>query len=445
MSKLRLLFLQREFAMLIACNVVMGLGYSLVMPFTSLFGTRALGLSPWSFGLFMTANALAGIAISTRLARWSDTHVSRKAVFLISAASGAAGYAAYAFLRDPWRLLPISCVLLGIGAVTFSQTFAMARDLLARRGVPKSDVPYYINVIRLTFAFSWVVGPAVGAKVLARHSFRGTYLAAAAFILLAVVLGAFGLERLPPSEKSKAAAASLPLSLALRRPAFLAHFLAFVLIQCCSSMGMMNLPLLILHALHGTEAHVGMAYSLAPLFEVPLLYYAGVLATRVPTVRIIRGAALLAVAYYAGLASVQAPWQVLPLQFLSAALVAVNSGLAITFFQDFLPDQAGTATNLHGTAARIGSTAGYLIFGALGATLGYRAVFAVCGVFCATAWLIMVRWRPRAAPEPEGVGVQGANGAEGVLVALGGSIGGLAGLGRLGGPAPRMRPRLDYV
>ena len=99
----------------------------------------------------------------------------------------------------------------------------------------------------------------------------------------------------------------------------------------------------------------------------------------------------------------------LPLLFLgSQGLGNVPKVKVVT---QFLPDQAGTATNLHGTAARIGSTAGYLIFGALGATLGYRAVFAVCGVFCATAWLIMVRWRPRAAPEPEGVGVQGANGA----------------------------------
>jgi SET family sugar efflux transporter-like MFS transporter len=75
--------------------------------------------------------------------------------------------------------------------------------------------------------------------------------------------------------------------------------------------------------------------------------------------------------------------------------VAVNSGLAITFFQDFLPDQAGTATNLYSAAARIGSIAGYLLFGALGTSFGYRSVFCACVVFCATAWAIMLRWPPR--------------------------------------------------
>jgi SET family sugar efflux transporter-like MFS transporter len=88
------------------------------------------------------------------------------------------------------------------------------------------------------------------------------------------------------------------------------------------------------------------------------------------------------------------PWHVYPLQVLSAALVAVTSGLAITFFQDFLPGQAGTATNVYGNAARIGSTAGYLLFGWLGSTLGYRSVFWVCAGFCAAAWAIMRRWPP---------------------------------------------------
>jgi SET family sugar efflux transporter-like MFS transporter len=165
-------------------------------------------------------------------------------------------------------------------------------------------------------------------------------------------------------------------------------------------MGMMNLTLLILGPLRGNESHVGAAYGIGPIFELPFMYYAGVLATRVQTARIIRWAALLAVVYYAGLALAREPWHVYPLQVLSAALVAVTSGLAITFFQEFLPGQAGTATNVYGNAGRIGGTAGYLMFGWLGSTLGYRSVFGVCAAFCGAAWLIMLRWPPRFAPVP---------------------------------------------
>lgn len=397
MKKLSLLARHPEFGILIAANVVLGMAYSFVLPFSSLYGTRGLGLSPMAFGLFMTANALAGIGISVRLSGWSDTRFSRKTVLLLGGTTGALGYVAYALIRDPWTLLPISCLVLGISSVAFSQTFALARDLLSRRNVPAADMPYYMNVFRLCYALAWTIGPALGARLLARWSFAGTYLSAAGLFIVFTLIVAFGVERTPPSEKSKAAAAALPLSKAFRLPGFLAHFAAFVFILACSTMGMMNLTLLILNVLHGTEAQVGAAYSLAPVFELPFMYYAGVLATRIPTARLIRWAAVLAVVYYAGLALAQAPWQVLILQVLSAAMVAVNGGLAITFFQDFMPGQAGAATNVYSAAARIGSTAGYVLFGALGSALGYRSVYWVCAAFCAFAWAIMHN-RRRAAP-----------------------------------------------
>jgi SET family sugar efflux transporter-like MFS transporter len=397
MEKLSLLWRHPEFVILIAANVVLGMAYSFVLPFASLFGTRALGLSPIGFGLFMTANALLGIGFSVRLARWSDTRYSRKTVLLLGGTAGALGYVAYGLIREPWTLLAVGSLALGISSVAFSQTFALARDLLTRRGVPEADMPLYINVFRLCYALSWTVGPALGARLLAHWSFRGTYLAAAGLFLAFTLIVALGVEAYPPSEKSKRAAAAMPLSKAIRLPGFLSHFIAFILILSCSSMGMMNLPLLILNVLGGTESQVGLTYSLPPIFELPFMYYAGVLAARIPTSRIIRWAAWLAILYYAGLASARSPWQVLILQLLSAAMVAVNSGLAITFFQDFLPGQAGTATNLYSAAARIGSTGGYLLFGVLGSAFGYRSVFWVCAGFCALASAIMLRRRPVAA------------------------------------------------
>ena len=128
------------------------------------------------------------------------------------------------------------------------------------------------------------------------------------------------------------------------------------------------------------------------------MYFLGLWATRVPPARLIRHAALLAVVYYGALALTRDPWHVFPLQVLSAALVAVTGGLAITFFQDFLPGQAGTATNLYMNAFRIGSTLAYLAFGFLAEALGYRGVFAACAGLCGVAWWIMRRWPARSAP-----------------------------------------------
>ena len=65
------------------------------------------------------------------------------------------------------------------------------------------------------------------------------------------------------------------------------------------------------------------------------------------------------------------PWLSFPALIFSAAIVAVTSGVAITFFQNFLPDQVGTATNLYSNAMRVGGTAGYLLFAAVAEPFGY--------------------------------------------------------------------------
>jgi len=141
--------------------------------------------------------------------------------------------------------------------------------------------------------------------------------------------------------------------------------------------------------LGGTQQQVGIAYSVAPIFELPFMFYFGLLASRSRPGPLIRIGVIIAVAYYLLLAQVQAPWHVYPVQILSAAMVAVISGIAITFFQSYIPNQPGTATNLYANANRIGSTVGYLCFGTLASSLGYRAVFMVCAAVCAVAFALL--------------------------------------------------------
>jgi SET family sugar efflux transporter-like MFS transporter len=131
-----------------------------------------------------------------------------------------------------------------------------------------------------------------------------------------------------------------------------------------------------------------MIFSLAPVFELPLMLYVGLLATRVSAERLIRGAMLVAFTYYLCLACVRAPYQIYPLQALSAAVVSVTSGIAITFFQNRLPNQLGAATNLYSNASRIGSTSSYLTFGLVATRFGHRGTVVACGLMVLIALLL---------------------------------------------------------
>jgi SET family sugar efflux transporter-like MFS transporter len=96
----------------------------------------------------------------------------------------------------------------------------------------------------------------------------------------------------------------------------------------------------------------------------------------------------LAVLYYGALSFVRTPQQIYPLQFLSAAIVSVTSGVAITFFQNKAPGRLGTATNLYSNASRLGSTSGYLVFGVSAAQFGHRGVYLVCAFFLVFSLLL---------------------------------------------------------
>jgi MFS transporter, SET family, sugar efflux transporter len=376
-----------EFGIMVLSNLVLGMAYSFVAPFYSMFGTIEVGMSNWVFGIFMTVTSLSGIVITTFLSRWSDTRISRRAILLLSCACGCAGYAGYAFVRDVVWLTIIGSLALGVSSITFAQLFAYQREFLTRHGVPDAEAPLYMNIFRLLFSLAWTIGPAIGAWVMIRWSYEGIFLGCAALFLMLLAI----VWRYIPARPATAAAlaAKVPLRRVLRRPDLLCYFAAFVLVFTCITMGMMNLPLLILRTLGGSEQQVGIAFSVAPVFELPFMFWFGLIASRSHPGRLIRIGMIIAIAYYALLAQVQAPWHIYVAQILSAAMIAVVSGIAITFFQSYIPDQPGTATNLYTTANRIGSTIGYLSFGVLAESIGYRAIFLVCTVLCTAAFLLL--------------------------------------------------------
>ncbi|HVU18665.1 MAG TPA: sugar efflux transporter [Candidatus Didemnitutus sp.] len=373
----RTLFRHRAFVVLLACNLLLGLANSFVGPFMSMFGTLEVRMSPLGFSLFMTITSVSAILAGTFLAHRSDTHYSRRAMLVLGCAAGFIGYVGYAFVRDPILLTVIGSLILAVASIVFSQLFAHAREELARAGIPVREIPLYMNVFRLTFALAWTVGPAVAAWVMVTYRYRGMFLVSACthLVLMTVVL-IFIPAR--PASGSVKSLGRLSLGEALRRSDLLAHFVAFVLVFVAGTMAMLDLPLLVLGELGGREQQVGIVYSVAPIFELPFMYYVGFLATRGDQTRIIRAGFALAILYYFGLSLVQAPWHVYLVQILSAAVTAVVAGVAISYFQSYMPDYPGSATNIYVSAQRAGSTAAYLAFGPLVAGIGHRAVFLVC-------------------------------------------------------------------
>jgi len=381
------LFTNRGFRNLLFLNILLGLTSSFVAPFTSMFGTIEVGMSPLRFGVFMMITATGGVIIGTTLAHYSDTHYSRRSMLLLGSLAGSLGYIGYAFLRDFVPLLLVGTLLLGISSITFSQLFAHAREMLTKSDIPATETAFYMNAFRMFFALSWTIGPALASWIMVVFKFRGLFLCAAA-VNLAFLVAVFRLvpHAAPPGRK---AGADGSLMRVLGRWDVLTHFTAFVLVFTSGTIGMMNLPLLVMNQLGGDTRNVGIIYSIAPVFELPFMLYFGLLATRHKPAGIIRIGFTISTVYYGLLCLVRAPEHVYPLQILGAAATAVSAGVAITYFQNFLPDHPGSATNLYSNAMRIGATLGYLLFGTIANHFGNRAVFIACTSFTLIALILM--------------------------------------------------------
>ncbi len=398
----RLLWTQ-PFPGLLATTFVLGLTQAFMAPFGSLWATEEVGMSAEQLGAFMTANAASAIVMSTWIGRWSDSRWSRQRLLMVGACAGALGALGYAWVRDVLALGLIGCSAFALAAMNFAQLFAHAREELARPpgeqtgdagGQRASDVPFALGVLRAGFALSWVIGPNLGAAIKGRVGYQGLFLAVALFF---VVLGAcarwFVAER--PREASTTLARP-PVFAALVQPRIFLHCVAFALMFAATTLNSLNLPLHLTRQLGGDERSVGLAFAISPLFEMGLMIGFGHLASRghQRTVMLLGSAA--AACYFLLLRSVDAPWQVYPLQLLLAAGVAVTASVAIPFFQDLLPEQPGLMTSLYSNALKVGSLIGFSSFGLLASRLGSSGLFLVCGGL-ATVTVTILAAAPRRA------------------------------------------------
>lgn len=381
----------------LACNFALGMAYSFVVPFMSMWGTLHVGMSPVTFGTFMTITSVSAIVLSLNLARWSDTHVARRTMLIIGSVGGCLGYLSYAFLTDVVLLTLCGSLLIGAATVNFSQLFAFMREELARPENAGADTPLLMSLLRVSFSLAWTVGPAIGAWVTVKFGYRGIFLGAASLFALFLLGVLWSVPHRPhPPVAQQPPRASLVGVLTRRDIA--ATFAGFVLVFAAFSMSMMNLPLMVTQQLGGTKADVGVIYSIAPIFEVPLMIWFGKLAARGHQVGLIRFGVLMGALYFAVLVFAQTPAQIYPIQLLSAVSIAITTNITITFLQDLLPGQAGVATSIYSNSFSAGSLVGYLGFGLLLETVGHRGVFGVCTALCAATFVLLWVYRHRNSP-----------------------------------------------
>jgi len=379
------------FPVLLLGNFVFGLAMSFFAPYASLFGIDEVGMSNMQFGFFMTIISLGAIVITAVIGKKSDRVSSRKKLLLVTTCAAILGYAGFAFVRNFYLLALIAFFLLGTAASIVPQLWAFTREALKQSTVEEKETPFVMNVFRAFFALSWTVGPAVAGWVLYVVGFKGLFLCVSGGYILAAIALAFLLKDIKIEMEAK------PAPVVLRKfivqPHILKNIIAMTCMAMAASMANLNMSQFITKILNGTEKQVGLVVSVPPVFEVPFMIAIGILATKIGSRLLIRLGFGISVAYYGLLFLVTEPWQIYPIQILSAAQVSITAGIAVSYFQDFIPDEPGTATALYMNTTQIGNILGFLGFGFFSGLIGYHNLYLLCTGLVIVGLIILLNER----------------------------------------------------
>ncbi|EDY85277.1 transporter, major facilitator family [Verrucomicrobiia bacterium DG1235] len=400
-AALRSLLRQPAFPGLLASTLTLGIAFSFVAPFLSKWGTEEVGMSPKAFGLFMTVVSLSAIAVSTYLARLSDSRFSRRQMLILGSLGGVFGFAGYAIIRNPIALVLIGSTLHAVASICFAQLFSHVRETYKPDDSSGQNASFLMSVVRVCFSFAWTLGPAAGSLVLIAYGFRALFLAAAGLYLIFLL----GIIRFVPEQtiQPQTGSQKIPsLWRTLKRPDLLLCFITFATVFAANAINMLNLPLAITRTLGGTERDFGIIFGIGPLVEIPLMLWFGHLAGKGYQLFLIRlGVAIMAL-YYFGLFFAYAPWHVYLLQILSGAGFAILTNVAILFFQDLVPGQMGLATSIFSNAGAVGNLLGMLSFGFIVEALGHQNAFSICAGLSLLALVMILTYRVDRVPKTSG-------------------------------------------
>ncbi|MCY0877424.1 MAG: MFS transporter [Firmicutes bacterium] len=393
------------FGLLAASTAWLGLTVSFTRPYIPLYATRVLKMTPLELGAFMAATSLGSVALGAALGKLSDTRWPRKPILLGATLSAMAGYFGYLVLRSYGLLVLASGVFFGLAGAIFPQLFAYARDRVA--DFPPDTATRYTTVLRAIFSLAWVVGPLVGAELLALAGFRGLITSTImAYGGLALIIG-LGFRSdvvprapLPRDGPRPARIGAYPRGTFLAAAALTGFFVT-------NTMYSIALPLFVENLLKGTPREVGLLFAVSALAEVPLMLGLPWLANAVGPTALLRGAALLAAVYYGVVALSHGLVPILFVQAVYAATVAVFMSVGMSWFQERGPGAAGQMTTLYANTTYLGSLGGSLGVGVIGEVAGLRGVFWAAMALALGATLLLwavPRSRRSRVGSPTGIG-----------------------------------------
>ncbi|MCF8484090.1 MAG: MFS transporter [Rhodobacteraceae bacterium] len=378
MTAIRTVFATPVFRMLAAIIGLIGCVNASIMPYQSLIGIENIGLSHAAFAAVMVLASAVAVTASVYVGILSDQKANRRRVALITAAIGLIGSVMMLGAPHPLTFILAHGVLIPIATSLFGQTFALNR--LASQAFPtqregiQATVRAAMSVTFLLMLLFWTYAFAQGFGVMSIYVTG----AVASLCLVTLIMARW------PKDGSTAwqdRPSGLRLSQALAQLARPTVSLRLLCLGAVASSGILYMVLVSLifeQAPGRSTSDVALYVGLVAGWEVPFMLLLPRYLGHLPRARLI----LLGTALYIChlvlmpvLAPTSAIWAMTFVAGLGGTAMLI---LPLSYYQDLLASQPGTAAALMALQKLVGDILAALAF-TIGTSLGGYGLTALMG------------------------------------------------------------------
>ncbi|MGX7352382.1 major facilitator superfamily transporter [Enterococcus canis] len=379
-----------------------GIGFSLVMPFMSLY-IDTLGdfttdqLNFWS-GLTFSATFLVTTIVSPWWGRLADQK-GRKLMLLRASLGMAIVIGLMGFVTNVYQLIGLR-LLQGIFAGYISNATA-----LVATGTPREKSGQVLGTLATGSVTGTLLGPLLGGVSASAFGYRPTFFITSVILFLVFLLSlVFVHEEFVPVEKAQMASAKQIFQNLKYPHVVIGMFITTMIIQASNNSISPIISLYIRQLLHGhgnvtlVSGIIASIPGIATLIAAPRF---GRLGDRIGSERILALGLLFAVIVYIPMAFVHNVWQLAFLRFLIGISDACLLPAVQALITKYSPsDAAGRIFSYNQSFQATGNVFGPMIGSSVSSMFGYRGVFLSTSLLVFTNFLL-VRHNTQEIKEPE--------------------------------------------
>ncbi|QIJ86082.1 MFS transporter [Vibrio coralliilyticus OCN008] len=363
---------------------ISGLCGAFFYPLSSLFIVEALGASPMMLSAYMVTAVVSSVIVSQVIARYSDQGWQRKRILIVSLSCYLVTVVSFIFIREFWLAIVVVTLFGSVSGASFGQLFALGREYGDSRF---EDSTSFLSIMRAGIAIAWVFGPPVAFILKAQFGFNASFAASAFIVCTAIVVIACYLPdsvvKPDVEEKDKVTA---PSSIN-----FLIVLYAFVVVFAfaANNLYIVSMPLYLSQELKVEANWLGVLFGVAALCEIPVMFYAGKLAARFGTVRVMSVGLVSGCLFFVTMLIATDKAMLIAAQIFNGIFIGSCATLGMVALQDMMRDRLGTASTLFSNLLNVSMLAASLAVGVVGELFSYYSAFYVCLFAIVLAYLLL--------------------------------------------------------